>query len=437
MSFPRYFFSIQLIIAFILFSGCNSSEDNNKNENSESGTSSGSNNYVYPSYEGLVMAGYQGWFAAEGDASERGWYHYQKQGQFQPGQSTIDFWPDVSDYPKTYKTSFRFSDGTPASVFSSYDEKAVDLHFKWMKDYGIDGVFLQRFVTEIKSEKGKRHFNKVLSSALRSARKYGRAVSVMYDLSGCTFEDMDVLVRDWKELQDQYALFDTNENPTYLRHNGKPLLAIWGAGFNDGRQYGLDDVNDLIEELKKLEHQNSFMLGIPYFWRTLGNDTENNPLLHSIIKKCDIILPWAVGRYDESSYNQVAGETLSRDLAWCKRNGVDYVPLVFPGFSWGNLQDDPDTYELIPRNKGDFFWKQIAGAKNAGAESLYVAMFDEVDEGTAIFKCLRDDELPLNGEGKFVGIDSGLESDYYLWLTGEAAKWMRTDDKLYSSKPKR
>lgn len=419
MSILRYFLNIQLVIACMLLFGCNSSEDNNKSN--ESGTISELVDYAYPSYKGLVMAGYQGWFAAEGDDSERGWYHYQKQGQFQPGQSTIDFWPDVSDYPKIYETSFRFPDGTLASLFSSYDEETVDLHFKWMKEYGIDGVFLQRFVTEIKSEKGKRHFNKVLSCALKSARKYERAVSVMYDLSGCTSEDMDVLVRDWKEIQDKYALFNPDENPTYLRHNGKLLLAIWGAGFNDGRQYGLDDVNDLIDKLKKLDYQNAFMLGVPYFWRTLRNDTEDNPLLHSIIKKCDIILPWAVGRYDESNYDRIAGETLRPDLAWCKQNGVDYVPLVFPGFSWGNLQNDPKLYELIPRNKGHFFWKQIAGAKDAGVESLYVAMFDEVDEGTAIFKCLRDNELPLNDDGKFVGIDPELKSDYYLWLAGEAA----------------
>ena len=30
---------------------------------------------LYTSYTNLVMAGYQGWFAAEGDDSDRGWYH--------------------------------------------------------------------------------------------------------------------------------------------------------------------------------------------------------------------------------------------------------------------------------------------------------------------------------------------------------------------------
>jgi len=29
----------------------------------------------YTSYKNLVMAGYQGWFTAEGDGAERGWRH--------------------------------------------------------------------------------------------------------------------------------------------------------------------------------------------------------------------------------------------------------------------------------------------------------------------------------------------------------------------------
>ena len=32
----------------------------------------------YTSYKNLVMAGYQGWFTAEGDGAERGWRHYQR-----------------------------------------------------------------------------------------------------------------------------------------------------------------------------------------------------------------------------------------------------------------------------------------------------------------------------------------------------------------------
>ena len=143
------------------------------------------------------MAGYQGWFAAQGDASERGWYHYQNNscGGFFPGCASIDFWPNMGEYNKKYKTPFQYANGTDAYLYSPYDEETVDLHFKWMKDYGIDGVFMQRFVVEIKESntKGKIQFNKVLQNALKAAEKYGRAICIMYDLSGCTSDDVAYL----------------------------------------------------------------------------------------------------------------------------------------------------------------------------------------------------------------------------------------------------
>src|SRR5690606_33996755 len=121
----------------------------------------------YNSYKGLVMAGYQGWFNTPNDGAKRGWYHYKGKSGFKPGSSSIDFWPDVQEYKQLYKTDFILKDGSSAYTFSSYDFSTLNLHFKWMKEYGIDGVFMQRFVGEIKGEIGRSHFNKVLESATK------------------------------------------------------------------------------------------------------------------------------------------------------------------------------------------------------------------------------------------------------------------------------
>lgn len=433
---------MKLLLVFffsLLFSSCSISNnnENSKTELPENEDANSQSDFKYSSYNGLTMTGYQGWFTAEEDGADRGWYHYQKNGQFKPGLSSIDFWPETEEYEKVYKTAFNHSDGSPAYTFSSYDEETVNLHFKWMKEYGIDGAFMQRFVIEIKNPKGKNHFNKVLENALKAAKEHDRAISIMYDLSGCTSADLEILIKDWEELQNTFSLFDSDKNPTYLRHNNKPLLAIWGVGFNDNRKYTISDVNEMIIKMNGEESKNSLMLGVPYYWRTLDRDTENDSLLHSIIKLSDIVMPWAVGRYNSDTYSNVADNTLRNDILWCQENKIDYVPLIFPGFGWGNLKNDPSKYNYIPRDEGNFFWKQVSGAKLSGAKSLYLAMFDEIDEGTALFKCLRDNEVPLNGMGKFVGIENHLESDYYLWLAGEASEWIKGKNGYTTEKPVR
>jgi len=417
--------------------GCNKTPDPPPGEENQEETVYDETGCLYTSYDSLVLAGYQGWFTAMGDGADRGWHHYEKAGKFEPGYTNVDFWPDVREYVKTYKTAFKYSDGSDAYVYSPYDEESVDLHFKWMKDYGIDGVFMQRFVSEIKSTKGKNHFNKVLSNALKAAKKYGRAICVMYDLSGCSGTDMQILINDWNELQRLFSLFDNLQNPTYLRHNKKPLVVLWGVGFNDGRNYSLTDVQGVMKMLRGDTKKVSIMLGVPYYWRTLDHDTQNNSLLHTLIKSADIVMPWAVGRYNNDSYSNTANNTLALDHVWCKQYNITYVPLVFPGFSWGNLRNDYNIYNQIPRLKGDFIWKQISGARMAGVKSLYVAMFDEIDEGTAIFKCAREGELPLNGAGRFVGIEADLDSDYYLWIVGQAAAWFHGNNSYSYIKPVR
>jgi hypothetical protein len=63
----------------------------------------------------------------------------------------VDFWPDVKEYKKTYETPFKTADGRPAYIFSSYDQQSVFLHFKWVNQYGVAGVFIQRSVTALKA----------------------------------------------------------------------------------------------------------------------------------------------------------------------------------------------------------------------------------------------------------------------------------------------
>ena len=187
--------------------------------------------------EGKIMTGYQGWFGCKGDGSSVGWQHWGHGRQApKPGKITIDAWPDLCEYDEDelYETGFRHRDGSVAKLFSSYNKKTVHRHFKWMKDYNIDGAFMQRFANGLHHSGLRDRKCKILMHAREAANLHGRTYAVMYDLSGLRSDQMHLLEDDWKELRD---IAKITKDPAYLHHKGKPLVAIWGIGFNDGRKY--------------------------------------------------------------------------------------------------------------------------------------------------------------------------------------------------------
>lgn len=371
--------------------------------------------------DGKVMCGYQGWFNCEGDGADLGWTHWGRRGVFGPDSVTVDLWPDVSGFSKDelYPTGFKRTDGRTASVFSSRNRKTVVRHFQWMREYGIDGAFLQRFATELQHEARKLNRDVVLENVRAGARQAGRSYAVMYDLSGLPAGGVKTVLEDWKKLQSDLQLTD---DEAYQYHDGKPVVAVWGVGFsgkNNPRKYSLAECRDLIEGLKNEDC--SVMLGIPTGWRTQTRDAMTDPQLHAVLKLADIVSPWTVGRYrNQEEVERHMRKHWRPDKRWCDQNELEYMPVVFPGFSWHNLHGG--KLREIPRQKGEFLWSQIVAVKEARCNMLYVAMFDEVDEGTAIFKCTN--QPPTANGGKFIDYE-GLPSDFYLHLVGLAGKVLR------------
>ncbi len=481
----------------------------------------------YNTYMGLVMTGYQGWFGTPGDGSpmtqvpNQGWYHYRENEMFRPGvlRNSIDFWPDMSEYQvkytpgeqypaqpsgtSTYSASpFLFSDGSYAQLFSSYDESTVMLHFKWMQQYGIDGAFMQRFVGEILSADHKDHFDTVLRHAMKASNEYKRAISVMYDMSGCSESMLGTMVSDAQKLINDYALNDRSKQKYYLYENGKPMLALWGVGFNDNAH---PKPSVLMKYVEQLQAQGwSIMLGCPAYWRQGGNDcvtgAEHTALIN-LIKKCDAFMPWYVGRFGYDNFgnddwqNRIKQDIEKAKTFSTKDHKVVYAVHTFPGGSDRNMHPNNgypggDGTNTGFRFGGKFFWKQLYCDIKNGAEAIYVGMFDEMDEGTAIFKQLHVSEVPSNipypfnsvptsgdytyANGgtdywvtfttkdtygtsssqktgsdvrwcekasdlniKFQGIDDNLPTDHYLWLTGQGAKMLVGDIKMTEELPKR
>lgn len=399
----------------------------------------------FPSYKSLVMAGYQGWFRAPGDEiGSTGFGHWSNRGdELNDATIKVDAWPDVSEYAKTYPTSFKYADGTTAKVFSSVDKSTVDLHFKWMREYGLDGVFMQRFYNDAKPDV-KSGPNVVMRHALAAASANGRAIGVMYDLSGLPTNGADCssLIEDWKFLVDELKVTNQTGEKTYIFHNGKPLVTIWGVGFPDRayntRNIGIDRFIDFLKN-DPVYGGCSVMLGVPTFWRDLVYDCLPDPYLHEVIRQCDIIMPWMVQRFTSMIHfeRDRYRDHVIADMKWCRENGIDYAPNCSPGFSWHNMRRgsrEPKPVASIPREGGEFFWMQLTQAINVGAEMIYVAMFDEVDEGTAVFKV--SDNPPVAPTAQFITMD-GKPSDHYMFLIGEASKMLKRQKPLSFTMPQR
>ena len=384
---------------------------------------------------GTVMCGYQGWFSAPGDASNMGWRHY---GFEQPGQCHIDLWPDVSELEpeEKFDTPLKFADGRVAQVFSSANAKTVGRHFEWMREAGIDGVFLQRFGAELRAAKSRAHADRVLDHVRAAAESAGRTFCVMYDLSGLNAGEVEsIVMQDWKRLRQEKRVL---ESVAYQKHAGRPVVAVWGIGFQDGRKYDLKETHALLRFL----HDNpefgglTVMAGVPWHWRSGGQDALPAAELHEVLKKADIISPWAVGRYDHRSALHQIGLVHEADAAWCRQQGKDYLPVLFPGFSWANLmkmRGQEARLNQSPRLGGRFLWQQAEVRIRLGTTMLYVAMFDEMDEGTAIFKTAAT--VPEGTLG-FV-TEPELPSDHYLWLTGQVGRALRREIPLTEELPRR
>ncbi|MBI1335385.1 MAG: xylosidase/arabinosidase [Phycisphaera sp.] len=386
---------------------------------------------------GKIVVGYQGWFGTPNDGYGLGWKHYQSREGFKPGACTIDYWPHTRDFDPAWLevTPFKKKDGSAALAYSSTTPGVVLKHFEWMRDYGIETAFLQRFSAVTRNPVLFRRNNKVLDNVRAAANATGRSYAVMYDLSGTPRNQMDSIKEDWKRLVDRMGITRDKHDKGYQYHRGKPVVALWGVGFSsENREYTLDECMDLIRFFKDdpTYGGTTVMLGVPTGWRTLDRDAMKDPKLHDAIRLADIVSPWTVGRFNSPDGVTTHAERYwLPDMAWCREAGLDYMPVVFPGFSWHNLKGA--KLDAIPRLGGRFLWKQYATLMGNGADMIYQAMFDEIDEGTAI--CKVDNDPPI-GASPFLTYKPQPE-DHYMWLVGRAQQVLQNKAKLTPEIPMR
>jgi hypothetical protein len=373
--------------------------------------------------DGKVLCGYQGWFNTPGDGTAFGFTHWGR-GLDRPdsGRFVVDLWPDVSEYdPRDLceVPGLKMPDGSPARLYSAFRQGPVLLHCRWMRQYGLDGVFLSRFVGEANSPARSRHVNQVLANVREGCHREGRVWALMLDLSMSRNATTAAVMNDWKFLCDTVKV---REDSRYLRHQGKPVVLVWGLGFKD-RPWTPAQGEELVNFFKSDPAYGGVYLigGIDPHWRTLRGASRTDPAWAKVYRSFDAISPWDAGRYrDDASMDRVRRDVWEGDLAELKGTGIGYMPTAFPGFSWDNLKRLPPGSTTIPRRKGEFYWRQFAVFKALGVRTVFVGMFDEVDEGTAIYKVTNQPPV-----GRHFVTYEGLPSDYYLRLTGTATRMIR------------
>jgi len=382
-----------------------------------------------------LLMGYQGWFSAPGDGSaQNSWVHWFGNNTPTAANAHFDFWPDTSelDPDELFSTSMTYSNGSPAKLYSAYKQKTVVRHFKWMQENNLDGVFFQRFLSDLSGANISALRNQVAVNVRVGAETYGRAFAIMYDISGYSTNTLvSKLTNDWLYLVNTQQV--TN-SPAYLHHNGKPVVAIWGFGFAN-RLDSPQQAQQTIDWFKAAGC--TVMGGVPSSWRTLTGDARPDAAWSNVFRSFDVISPWTVGRYSSNSGADTYRTTnILPDLADCTSNGIDYLPVIFPGFSWANLKQN-GLYNQIPRNGGNFYWRQAYNAVFSGCTMVYGAMFDEVDEGTAMYKCVPTAaQFPTQGTFVPLNVDGyNLGSDWYLRLADEAGKMLRGEIPVTSTIP--
>ncbi|HAH25989.1 MAG TPA: xylosidase [Prolixibacteraceae bacterium] len=376
---------------------------------------------------GKVICGYQGWFNCYGDGSTVNmWRHWAGGGLHsedklpQPGYLTFEAYPEVSEYQKEslFTTGFdALGNGEKAQLFSSHKPGVIDLHFSWMKQYGIDGVALQRFLGETKNARYKVQRDSITLQIMHSAAKYGRIFYLMYDMSA---HDTSFFQNDVLHIEKDLGIF-SSEN--YVHQDGKPVICLWGFGFTHRPK----EPQKSLALINWLKAKGYYVIGgVPTNWLTGTVDSYDNYI--EVYRAFDMISPWSVGRFKTNKeVSEFKTKHLQPDMEYCKVHHIVYQPVVFPGFAWSNW--NRGTVNQISRNKGDFLWQQVYNIKSLGLTNLYVAMFDEYDEGTAIAK-IADSYFAVPTNQYFLTSSADgtyVSSDFYLRLVGKATKTMRDE----------
>jgi len=387
--------------------------------------------------DGKLLMGYQGWFTCPNDGSDTGWFHWFNGDSPDAAHFRVDMWPDAGELTPAERcpTSMTYPNGTPAYLYSAANPTTVMRHFQWMSQYGIDGVFLQRFVSELSLPSFFAQRNRVTENVRAGSEAYGRVFAIEYDISNDKADPnlVSEIETDWKYLVDVEKV---TSSPSYVHHHALPVLGIYGFGLNLYQAVPSQamELVAFFEHNPDPRYRVTLMGGVPGSWRTLTDDSLTDPGWADYYCSLNIISPWTVGRFaTDAEVDGYYYPKMADDMARAAQCGAEYMPVVYPGTAFHNSNNGlgpvppNQPFNLIPRRGGQLYWRQVYNAVSMGAPMIFNAMFDEVDEDTAMYKVAATvNDQPVGVELLSMDADGQkLPSDWYLRLGGAATKMLQ------------
>lgn len=298
-------------------------------------------------------------------------------------------------------------------LYSAQNETTVDGQMRSLEQFNIAGVALQRFVSELRNPVLKQARDQVLVNLRTAAERHGRVFFITYDITGARQDWVQSIEQDWNTL----VASGVTTSAAYLQDRGHPVVEIWGLGW-DNRPAKPRETLGLMKFFTQNPDENlrtSVIAGVPVGWRDMMKRKSNNPSWDDVYKSVSVISPWMIGAFkDKESEDKFIDSRVKGDIAFARANGQVYMPVIFPGFSSFNQSHGQQAFNSRPRKCGGFLNMQISSMLALGVTSFYGAMYDEANEGTALFRA-RLDTISSPG-AHFLGSEGGCDHDGTLYL---------------------
>ena len=306
--------------------------------------------------------------------------------------------------------------GQPATLFSSYDQQTVDTHFPWMQQNGCDTAALQRF----NPNSGEGPTRDAMAAKVRSAAEsYGRKFYIMYDVTGWTNMQSEIKA-DWTNKMSAHTA-----SAAYARQNGKPVVCIWGFGFNDANHPW--DAATCLDVINWFKSQGCYVIGgVPREWRTGVGGSRAGYL--GVYHAFNMISPWMVGAIGNAADSDSVYQNINVPRPGRLQRQRHRLPALRPARRRVGQPARPRRLHVAPV-------LQHGPGRRAGHLHLHVR---RVQRGQPDRQDRRERLADARPDSGLLALDedgTACSSDYYLRLTGDGGRMLKGQIALTATRP--